>query len=115
MAQLNIALMEYDGNGTQKNQSSAMAKLKTLAEDGLAEAQVFLARIYGSKMKYESSYKWLVIAANQKNSEAQELIGFMYEKGLYVEKDIKKAIDYYILAAKQGNKQAEEALDRLSN
>ncbi len=115
MAQFNIALMEYDGIGTQKNQSNAMARLKSLAENGQAEAQTFLARIYGSKMKYEESYNWLIRAVEQNNADAQELLGFMYEKGLYVQKDIKKAIDYYIKAAKQGNKTAEEALDRLSN
>ena len=43
----------------------------------------------------------------------QFYMGWMYEHGVYVEKDLAKAEDYYSRAAEQGFDLAQEALDRM--
>ena len=49
----------------------------------------------------------------QGHATAQMSLGACYEDGEGVEKDLNKAIEWYTLAAKQGNEDAIEALKEL--
>ena len=44
---------------------------------------------------------------------AQSVLGFMYMNGVGVEKDIKKAYEWYFKAAEQGDEGAKEAIKEL--
>ena len=94
------------------------------AENGDAEAQFRLARLYKVgfgyiEKNYELALKWFNLAAENGHVEAQFYLGQMYENGHGVTKNYKKAFEWYKLAAKQGHAGAQKALieksDYLSN
>ncbi len=51
--------------------------------------------------------------ADAARAEATLMLGMMYEKGLYVAKDIEKARELYELSIERGNIQAKRALEKL--
>jgi TPR repeat protein len=51
--------------------------------------------------------------AEQGNANAQYFLGAMYDKGEGVAQDKKKAFEWYTKAVEQGNKKAQENLDKL--
>lgn len=51
--------------------------------------------------------------AEQGNANAQYFLGAMYDKGEGVAQDKKKAFEWYTKAVGQGNKKAQENLDKL--
>ncbi len=55
----------------------------------------------------------LLIAKNHGSKEADYWLGFMFENGIEVDKDLEKAREYYISAKDKGNKQAREAVERM--
>lgn len=64
---------------------------------------------------FEKSIPYLLEAANRGNARAQYSLGYMYQKGEGVQKDIDKAKEYYQLSAKQGHVKAKSALKKLGN
>lgn len=64
----------------------------------------------GSKYYFEGKHSealpWLQQAANLENGYANYLLGFMHYRGLGVDKDEKKAFDYYLKGAEQGDMNA---------
>lgn len=76
----------------------SLARWQPLAEKGDAEAQYYVARIYANGMSgvpvdYAIAADWYSRAANQRFSSAQTELGYLYEKGLGVEQDLKQALD----------------------
>lgn len=68
------------------------------AEQGDAQAQYYVARIYATGMDnvsvdYAKAAVWYEKAANQGFSEAKQELGYLYEQGLGVEKDPLKALN----------------------
>ena len=53
-------------------------------------------------------------SAEQSDAGAQIWLGYCYENGYGVEKDITKAVEWYRKAAAQGDKDAEERLKEIS-
>jgi len=53
--------------------------------------------------------------AEQANIEAQSFLGLMYYQGFGTPKNIKKALSYYLLSAKQGNTEAEFITNLISS
>ena len=50
------------------------------------------------------------LSAYQCNADGQVILAFCYQKGIGVEKDMKKAIELYTLSADQGNSDAQRRL-----
>ena len=68
----------------------------------------------GLKSNYKDSFKWYMKSADQGNCDAMEGIGNAYKFGNdYVVKDLKKAKEWYIKAAKAGSKSAKEELEKM--
>lgn len=68
------------------------------AENGDAEAQYYVARIYANGMdnvtiNYSEAARWYKNAADLGFSEAKQELGYLYERGLGVEKDSLKALN----------------------
>jgi TPR repeat protein len=61
----------------------------------------------------DGTVEWCQKEAEQGNAEAQFELGWRYEHGRGVPKDVRKAVEWYRKAAAQGNKSAQNALDRL--
>jgi Caspase domain/Sel1 repeat len=78
-----------------------------LAQNGKAEAQYYVARIYANGMggvaiDYERAAEWYRRAADQNYTSALQELGYMYEQGLGVEKDSKLALNMQRKAAGLG-------------
>ena len=68
-AQLNLALMYYNGEGTTQNYKAAFDWFTKAAEQGYAKAQYNLAVVYyigqGTVQDYIEAYAWVSVAAAQ--------------------------------------------------
>lgn len=65
--------------------------------------------------RFEDAIPYLEEAAKRGDAKAQYSLGYMYEHGEGVKKNIDGAIKYYQLAAKQGHKNAQTALKNIGN
>ncbi len=68
------------------------------AGKGHAEAQYYVARIHANGMdnvpiNYSEAARWYQRAADQGYAEAKQELGYLYERGLGVEKDVLKALN----------------------
>ena len=55
--------------------------------------------------------RWYLLAAEQGNSDGEYMLGAAYAFGLGVPKDYQQAEEWLLRAAKQGDLQAQEALE----
>jgi TPR repeat protein len=88
------------------DQLVAFSRLKKAAENGNAEAQFELGRIYGNgdgvPQDYETAIDWLEKAASQRHAKAQESLGSIYANGVGVKQDFSAARNWYMKAARNG-------------
>lgn len=68
-----------------------------------------LSKIYLDQKKFEQAYRYSEKAAELGNTEAEYNLGVFYEQGIYVNKNLEKAIFWYEKAALKGH------LDALNN
>lgn len=72
--------------------AKALAEFKPLAEQGHADAQFIMGRLYhegyGVARDQAEAAKWFRKAAEQGNSSSQYYLGLLYEKGDGVAKDL---------------------------
>lgn len=83
----------------------ALAVWRPLADQGDAEAGLFLAYAYRNGLGVERDYglaaRWYRFAAERGHPEAQYELALMYELGLGVPKDADRAAEWYGLASAQ--------------
>lgn len=82
-----------------------------LAEEGVPEAQVNIAKMYRkglfvSQDHYEAN-EWFLKAANQSNAAAQFDIGTAFHQGLGFEENLHDAARWYLKAAEQKHVRAQ--------
>ncbi len=92
-------------------QPSELAKIKTAAEKGDAEAQFRLGTIFAegrdvTKDETQAA-NWYRKAADQGHAEARFRLGSMFAEGQGVEKNLVQATEWVRKAAEQGNTNAE--------
>lgn len=79
---------------TNSSQETNIAELTTLAEQGNANAQYDLGRIYaegqGVLQSYEKAFNWYQQSAKQGHKEAQLNLGLMYGSGAGTNQDLVK-------------------------
>lgn len=87
------------------DRASAVAVWGPLAEQGDAEAGLFLAYAYRNGLGVERSYglaaRWYRYAAERGHPEAQYELALMYELGLGVPQDANEAAAWYGLSSAQ--------------
>ena len=91
--------------------AEAYCIMRPLAERGDADAQYNIGWMYmngyGLRVNDNLALKWWNKASSQGHTDASFSIGMLYSLGDgEVAKDSKKAIDYYLLAAKEGHEDA---------
>ncbi|MFK7859430.1 MAG: caspase family protein [Granulosicoccus sp.] len=78
---------------------SALAVWLPLAKQGDPEAQTYVGEIHeqgrGTRQSHEIAARWYQLASNQNYSRAQINLGYLYESGLGVERDLTKALNLY--------------------
>ena len=92
----------------QKDFATAMKQLTPLAQQGNADAQLFLGKMYmsgqGVPKDADLALKWFKAAADQGNAEGQFFLGAMY---LLPAKDIPQGLKWLRLSAQQGMPDAQ--------
>ena len=88
------------------DQLVAFSRVKKAAENGNAEAQFELGRIYGNgdgvPQDYQTAIEWLEKAAEQNHAKAQESLGSIYANGVGVKQDFPTARNWFMKAARNG-------------
>ena len=94
-----------------------LGKLRKAAEAGDARAQNSIGIAYqwgqGVEKDYNEAVKWFRAAAKQNYASAQFNLGVSYLEGEGVEVDHRKATAWFTLAKENGDKSAEQALQRM--
>lgn len=107
------------GEGVPEDKKEAAKWYKKSAEQGFKMSQYFLGFAYyrgeGVPEDKAESIKWHREAADQGLDESQYFMGWAYENGEGVSVNNQEALKWYKLAAAQDNKDAQEAISRLSN
>lgn len=102
-----IGKMYEDGKYFSKDALKAQELYGMAAKKGDPVAMLKLAMMNLSEKKYSDGLKYLNNAAKSKDmpiaTQAQTLLGSIYEDGQYIEKDNKLAGYWYTQAAKNGN------------
>lgn len=100
----------------QGNYKEAARIFKDYAEQGDADAQLFLGLMYeegqGVAQDYRQAAKWYQKAAEQGDATAQLAVGSFYYLGKGVKKNIKTAKKLWEKACNNGNQDACEILSK---
>ena len=108
-----LVIYEYLGLGTDKNYKNSLENLKKIksnVEKNFLASYLLLNEDKKNSIDYVSSLEEL---ANKKNGNANEILGDLYLKGVFVEKNYKKAKKYYEDAILNGNINSIEKLSDL--
>lgn len=108
-ADLELARRAYD----QKDYATALKEFTLLADNGNADAQLMLGKMYmigqGVPKDSQSALKWLKASAVQGNADAQFFVGAIY---LLPQKDIGEGLKWLRLSAGQGMQDAQFLLGK---
>ena len=95
----------------------SMAECQPLAEEGIADAQFCVGRMYangfGVEMNDDLALQWYGRAAEQGHGEAQYCLGLMNANGWGVAMNDEEAAKWYRLAADTGFVQAQTSLAKV--
>lgn len=99
-AQNLLGVLYTKGVGVDKNEEFAFKLIEKAANNGYANAQYNLGRFYktGTKAKaidFEKAIVWFKKAIANGHQRAAYSLGYMYYKGLGVQQDYEKAIDWF--------------------
>ena len=101
--------------GVLQDYAQAAKWFRKAAEQGEAESQFLLARIYhdgtGLPQDNKQAAKWLTKAAEHGNAIAQAQLGSLYGKGEGVVQDYARAHMWFNLAAANGRENGSEGRD----
>jgi TPR repeat protein len=87
----------------EKKRNDKLSIWKKIAEAGIAEGQILYGLYFIDAKKNDAEgTKWLRKATGQGNAEGQWRLGFSYEYGYGVSKDVVEAVKWYHKAAEQG-------------
>jgi uncharacterized protein len=114
VAQNNLGLMYFKGQGVPRDFGEAAKWYRLAAEQGNPGAQTNLGIMYysgqGVTQDFGEAANWYRLAAEHGNSGAQTNLGFMYYTGQGVTLDQAEAARLYTLAAEQGEPRAQSNL-----
>ena len=114
VAQHNLGILYYDGNGVQKDAVEAAEWIRKAAAQGLALSQALLGHLYmdghGVPKNSAEAYQWTRMAAEQGLASAQDDLGLMYASGRGVARSDAEAVKWFRVAAEQGYANAQNNL-----
>ena len=112
VAQYNLALLYYAGQGLPQNDGEAVRWFRKAAEQGDAPAEFELGRLYedgrGVARDAVEAAVWYRKAAEQGYVYAQSQLGFLYANGVGIPRDYVQADLWLSLAAAAGDADAGE-------
>ena len=113
IAQYNLGMSYYNGDGTKKNEKEAMKWIRKAAEQDMDEAMFQLGYILVGNREFADGIKWLEKGADLNNADAQYHLGMCYRVGVTgLRRSESKSTKLITLAAKQGHIEAQLALGK---
>lgn len=109
----NHSEINFDEYTSKEAEELIAEKYKLAAEAGYSLAQYFMAVTY-SEYGSEDWFKWLTLAAEQDDEDAQNLLGIAYYEGQYSAKDIEKAKMWLEKAVEHDDNEARVYLGRIA-
>ena len=113
-AQFKLAYMYETGRGVRRDVAAARKWYAKAAEQNFTAADhrlIFLdVKKSGFRSKHKSWLKTVIRDANNGDDNVMFLLANMYEKGIAVKNDLKKARHYYHRSTAKGNADAESRL-----
>jgi TPR repeat protein len=109
-AQIMLGALYNKGGAVERNDKMAAAWFEKAANQGNAEAQYQLCKLYENSQlskDYKTAANWYQKAAQQGSAKAQARLGVFYSTGLGVAKNHNEAILWSGKAALQGNADAQ--------
>ncbi len=110
LAQYNLGILYYLGQGVEQNYAEALRWTLTAAEQGHVNAQFNLASLYyygtGTAVDYAQALRWNLAAAEAQHAGAQHSLAKMYELGEGTEVDLVRA--HFWASASQYTANAEQ-------
>ena len=101
-AQFAVAVAFDNGRGAPRNRNEAMRWYKSAAEQGHAAAQNSVGSVLQAEKKYAEARGWYEKAAAQDDARATHNLAALYDLGLGVAQDRKRAFGLYSKAADMG-------------
>jgi len=112
LAQYNLAILYFTGQGVEQDYDEAFKWTKAAAEQGHTNAQFNLGALYytgsGTSVDLEAALQWYGIAAQAQHAVAQYNLATMYETGEGTDLDLVQA--YFWANASQYNEYAEATI-----
>jgi len=102
-AQYTLAWLHLHGLGTPKDATIALALFKKAADQGHTLSQGHAGDIYFRQKDYKSAFDMHKKAADQGLNNSRKRLGDMYALGLGCKVNHGKSVEYYQLAAEQGD------------
>ncbi len=110
LAQYNLGILYYLGQGVEQNYAEALRWTLAAAEQGHVNAQFNLASLYyygtGTAVDYAQALRWNLAAAEAQHAGAQHSLAKMYELGEGTEVDLVRA--HFWASASQYTANAEQ-------
>ncbi|MBQ7700982.1 MAG: sel1 repeat family protein, partial [Candidatus Methanomethylophilaceae archaeon] len=109
-----VATMICDGV-VEKDDIKAMEYYTRSARLGFVPAIFNLGVMLFTRCEYDDAYKWFQNGAFRNDPDCQFYFGRMYIEGKGVKRDIGQGVKWLRLSAKNGNKMAQEVIDRVES
>lgn len=116
LAQYNLGILYYLGQGVEQNYAQALRWTLAAAEQGHVNAQFNLASLYyygtGTAVDYAQALRWNLAAAEAQHAGAQHSLAKMYELGEGTEVDLVRA--HFWASASQYSANAEQDTESIA-
>jgi hypothetical protein len=112
-AMVYLGEMYIKGLGVKLDKKKAERLCRMAADRGDAVAQCHLAASLDSEEKFEESFRYIVLAANQGYIAGETCLGMCYRDGEGTEVDLGKARYWFERAAAKGDENSIKALAHL--
>lgn len=108
-AACNVGWCYYRGQGVERNKEEAIKWLTIAIQNNYSRAYTNLGKIYHKSDK-NKSFSLFLKASNLNDESAKFFIGYYYEKGFVVPKNVAKAFECYNASAELGCSRAQRKL-----
>ncbi len=118
-AQNSLGYCLQKGNGVRQDHDEALKWFKASAAQGNRYGQASLAGVYagpafaGLPPNWDEAFRLYRLSAEQEWHVGQYHLGVCYENGMGTPKNLAEALRWYEKAARQGDEDAQKALERL--
>jgi len=119
VAQCNLGILYYAGQGVPQDYGEAAKWYRKSAAQGNADAQLHLGVMYHEGQSVSQDYgeaaKWYRKSAAQGNADAQYNLGILYAEGQGVPQDYVQAHMWFNIAGANGDKAGSKSRDYIAS